>query len=252
MKASRLLDPFQTILSDLNLAFRSLGVASATAALSMLAGCNGIPTAYTSDPVYDQAFIVTSGAPLPMMLMATAVQWNEDYAVTAKHTPFLKDIAHEGRGDLVFIRHKAAKAPSWRASVPGEELTAVGFNSLYMPVKGTGHALPALVRIDAKDGVFYATHDGPTVKGMSGGPVFSDDGQVVGMTVAFLSKEAVDKTGRSDLASSERVSVYMPYSEIQKEWRRYQKELADSSSTPAPEVPDAIPAIASAVGARVH
>ncbi|MFP3500572.1 serine protease, partial [Pseudomonas sp. SIMBA_059] len=28
----------------------------------LLSGCNGVPTSYVSDPVYSQAFVVTSGA----------------------------------------------------------------------------------------------------------------------------------------------------------------------------------------------
>lgn len=162
-----------------------------------------------------------------MMLMATAIQWNEDYAVTAKHTPYLSNVVHEGRGDVVFIKHKASQAPLWRQPVPGEEVTAVGYNSLLMPVKGTGHTLPALVRLDNKDGgVFYSTHDGPTVKGMSGGPVFADDGKVVGITVAYIPKSKIADLNRPDLAASDRISVFMSYKEIDKEWRRFQGQMA--------------------------
>ena len=69
-------------------------IAPCMAAMMLLSGCNGVPTSYVSDPVYSQAFVVTSGAPLPMLLMASAIQWNEDYAVTAKHTPFLRNVVH--------------------------------------------------------------------------------------------------------------------------------------------------------------
>ena len=193
------------------------------AALMLLSGCNGMPTAYVSDPVYDQAFVVTSGAPLPMLLMATAIQWNEDYAVTAKHTPFLRNVVHEGLGDVVFFKHKATQVPLWRQYVPGESVTAVGFNSLMMPVQGKGHTLDSLVRLEGTPGsVFYGVHDGPMVKGMSGGPVFADDGKVVGINVAFIAKDGIDARSRPDLADKERVSVFMSYSEIDKEWRRFQ------------------------------
>jgi hypothetical protein len=164
-----------------------------------------MPTAYVSDPVYDQAFVVTSGAPLPMLLMASAIQWNEDYAVTAKHTPFLPNVVHEGLGDVVFFKHKASKVPQWRQFVPGESVTAVGFNSLMMPVKGKGHTLDSLVRLEGTPGsVFYSIHDGPITKGMSGGPVFADDGKVVGMNVAFIAKEGIDARNRPDLADKAR------------------------------------------------
>jgi len=205
------------------------------AALMLLSGCNGVPTSYVSDPVYNQAFVVTSGAPLPLLLMASAIQWNEDYAVTAKHTPFLRNVVHEGLGDVVFFKHKASEVPHWRQYVPGESVTAVGFNSLMIPVQGKGHALPSLVRLEGTPGsVFYSLHDGPMVKGMSGGPVFADDGQVVGINIAFIPKNEIDARTRPDLADKERVSVFMSYSEIDKEWRRFQYLLARKAKPHAP------------------
>lgn len=205
------------------------------AALMLLSGCNGVPTSYVSDPVYSQAFVVTSGAPLPLLLMASAIQWNEDYAVTAKHTPFLRNVVHEGLGDVVFFKHKASEVPHWRQYVPGESVTAVGFNSLMIPVQGKGHALPSLVRLEGTPGsVFYSLHDGPMVKGMSGGPVFADDGQVVGINIAFIPKNEIDARTRPDLADKERVSVFMSYSEIDKEWRRFQYLLARKAKPHAP------------------
>ncbi|ATP47634.1 serine protease [Pseudomonas sp. PAGU 2196] len=201
----------------------------------LLSGCNGVPTSYVSDPVYNQAFVVTSGAPLPLLLMASAIQWNEDYAVTAKHTPFLRNVVHEGLGDVVFFKHKASEVPHWRQYVPGESVTAVGFNSLMIPVQGKGHALPSLVRLEGTPGsVFYSLHDGPMVKGMSGGPVFADDGQVVGINIAFIPKNEIDARTRPDLADKERVSVFMSYSEIDKEWRRFQYLLARKAKPHAP------------------
>lgn len=197
--------------------------APCVAAMMLLSGCNGMPTAYVSDPVYDQAFVVTSGAPLPMLLMASAIQWNEDYAVTAKHTPFLRNVVHEGLGDVVFFKHKATQVPHWRQYIPGESVTAVGFNSLMMPVQGKGRTLDSLVRLEGTPGsVFYSVHDGPMVKGMSGGPLFAEDGKVVGINVAFIPKDEIDSRNRPDLADKARVSVFMSYSEIDKEWRRFQ------------------------------
>ena len=201
----------------------------------LLSGCNGVPTSYVSDPVYSQAFVVTSGAPLPMLLMASAIQWNADYAVTAKHTPFLRNVVHEGLGDVVFFKHKASEIPHWRQYVPGETVTAVGYNSLMMPVQGKGHALSSLVRLDGTPGsVFYSVHDGPITKGMSGGPVFADDRSVVGINIAIIPTSGIDAIRRPDLVGKDRVSVFMSFSEIDKEWRRYQYMLARKSKPAAP------------------
>ncbi len=206
---------------------------SLVAASVLLSGCNGMPVAYTQDPVYDQAFVVHSGAPLPYVLMGTAVQWNADYAVTVKHIPYLPGAVYQGQGDIQFFRHKADGAPLWRSYQPGEEVTAVGFNSLYMPVKGSGHALPAMVRLNTHEGnVLYGTHDGPTAKGMSGGPVFAADGKVVGITVAFLTSSDLAALKRPDLSSQTRVSIFLPYAEVSREWTRY---LAQASPA-APEI----------------
>lgn len=194
---------------------------SLLAACVLLSGCNGMPIAYTTDPVYDQAFVVHSGGPVPFLLMGTAVQWNADYAVTVKHIPYLPGAVYQGQGDVQFFRHKADRAPLWRAYVPGETLTAVGFNSLYVPIKGEGHALPAMVRLDAKDNVMYATHDGPTAKGMSGGPVFAADGKVVGINVAYLTHGDLQGLKRADLVNEPRVSIFLPYAEINREWNHY-------------------------------
>jgi hypothetical protein len=199
---------------------------SLLAACVLISGCNGVPTAFIKDPVYDQAFIVHSGGPLPLVLMGSAVQWNEEYAVTVKHIPYLNGSVYQGRGDIQFFRHPAPTAPRWREFRAGEQLTAVGFNPLYVPVKGSGRALSALVRLDAKDGgVLYGTHDGPTAKGMSGGPVFADDGEAVGINVAYLTAGDLSQLDRADLVSQPRVSIFLPYNEIKKEWRRYQGVL---------------------------
>lgn len=170
-----------------------------------------------------------------MLLMASAIQWNADYAVTAKHTPFLRNVVHEGLGDVVFFKHKASEIPRWRQYVPGEAVTAVGYNSLMMPVQGKGHALSSLVRLDGTPGsVFYSVHDGPITKGMSGGPVFADDGNVVGINIAIIPTSGIDAVRRPDLVGKDRVSVFMSFSEIDKEWRRYQYMLARKSKPQAP------------------
>jgi hypothetical protein len=130
----------------------------------------------------------------PIMLMGTAVQWNEDYAVTVKHIPLSAGLCLSRAGRCPVFPAQG----QWRTALarlhPWRSVTAVGYNSLYMSVKGSGHTLPAMVRLDTKEGnVIYGTHDGPVAKGMSGGPVFAADGKVVGITVAFL--------GSGDLAA---------------------------------------------------
>lgn len=209
---------------------------SLLAASVLPSGCNGMPVQSIKEPVQDQAFVVHSGGPLALLLMGSAVQWNEDYAVTVKHLPYVSGSEYQGRGDVQFFRHKArAGAAQWRNFRPGEALTAVGYNGLYMRTEGHGQALPALVRLDAHDGgVMYGTHDGRTVKGMSGGPVLATDGTVVGINVANLDKGDLRSIKRADLAGHEQVSIFLPYVQIQREWQRFVNQQARLKGVPNP------------------
>ena len=57
-------------------------------------GCNGFVKPDLSGEYNDSYFVVFSGFPAPFLYTASAVQWNDDYAVTTRHTPFLPDIAY--------------------------------------------------------------------------------------------------------------------------------------------------------------
>jgi hypothetical protein len=200
-------------------------------ACALLAGCNGLPQPFISDPVYSQYFVVNSGFPAPFMFQGSAIQWNDDYAVTAKHIPYVSGVVHEGQGDLVFFKHRSTRKPEWRQYTDGERLTAVGFSPFLLSLKGSGHAKSSRVTLsDFNDGVRYSFGDMPVVKGMSGGPVFADDGKVVGITVAFVPKERFIHCKNPEVAASERVSVFISYEEISKEWELYQRGSATAES----------------------
>lgn len=208
-------------------------LAASLAICALLSGCNGIPTPFVNDPVYSQFFVVNSGPPLPLMFQGSAIQWNEDYAVTAKHIPFLWRVAHEGKGDIVFFKHKAKTVPKWRQYTDGERVTAVGFSPFLVPVKGSGHVLASrIVFSDRTDGVRYSASDAATTQGMSGGPVFADDGHVVGMVTAFYPHRYSSKSEDPEIASKERISIFMPYDEVQNEWDRFAKESMAKAPDP--------------------
>ncbi|WP_338923822.1 serine protease (plasmid) [Pseudomonas silesiensis] len=197
---------------------------------ALLTGCNGIPTPFVNDPVYSQFFTVNSGPPLPLLFQGSAIQWNEDYAVTAKHIPFLWRVAHKGRGDVAFFKHKSKTVPQWRSHVAGEMLTAAGLSPFFVSVKGTGKALAARAElVDLNDKVSYGFSNAPIVKGMSGGPVFGEDAKVVGITVGFLAERFYTKAANPEIAGSERFTIFMPYDEILREWNTYARESLDGS-----------------------
>lgn len=72
------------------------------------AGCNGFVKPRLVEPVSMKLTFPSFQAFMRTMYMASAVQWNEDYAVTTGHTR-LYNVAYRcsTRCDLVFIKHKA-------------------------------------------------------------------------------------------------------------------------------------------------
>src|SRR5262245_47407413 len=90
-------------------------------------GCNGFVRPDLSGATTSNYFRVFSGFPIPYVYMASAVQWNEDYAVTVRHIPMVADTVHycSTGCDLVFFRHRNdGRLPHWRAPRVGETITA--------------------------------------------------------------------------------------------------------------------------------
>jgi hypothetical protein len=197
-----------------------------------LTACNGFtpPLPPGAGSEYHGRQAVFSGFPTPMLFIATATQWNEHYAVTAAHTPFIDGIAHRcSTGcDLVFIKRKAnGPIPTWREPVPGEEVVAVGYSgALLMPVMGVGQAKSTLInREDEGSSTLYATHDAPLTVGMSGGPVYgSEDKAVLGINIGL----GLRFTWLSDLddplsiGHARRNAFYISTRDVQAEWEIYQ------------------------------
>lgn len=177
----------------------------------------------------DSYFMVFSGFPLPYLYVASAVQWNEDYAVTTRHTSFLSNVKYScSTGcDLVFIQHKAnGRYPSWRAPRVGENITAVGTSPYLTTVTGKGKVYQApFENTDEDSGELYAIHDAPMIKGMSGGPVIASDGSIVGINMGFLSTTLNDVSFYPGVKGAERITVFIPYSIIEREWGLLQAKL---------------------------
>jgi len=193
-----------------------------------LTGCNGWVSPETDSQLTSRYFQVLSGPPLRGVMVASAVQWNADYAVTAAHTPFLLNQAyHCSTGcDLLFITHKAqGKLPVWRDFRPGEPVTALGSNTLMIPVSSQGRVWPVpFIDADSTSGEHYGVHDAAIAKGMSGGPLLASDGAVLGINIGYQAG-FTPPANRPELAGLSRLSVFVPYSVIQREWLLFQAQV---------------------------
>lgn len=70
----------------------------------LLSGCNGLPHPLTNAENYRGYFNVHSSYPMPYQAQGSAVQWNQEIAVTVAHIPYIADVVYRcSTGcDLVF------------------------------------------------------------------------------------------------------------------------------------------------------
>jgi hypothetical protein len=181
----------------------------------VLGGCTVTPM-MTSDHV--EAF--ESKYPYGKILMADGsaqasfIQWNEEYAVTARHVGKLDTTAFvcDANCDLQFVRHRAVEPyAAWRDARDDESFTNMGLNANGRTVVSTGNNLNLPVTFGGAVGLPYRTSTVKVIPGMSGGPVYGDDGKVVGMAIAsFMGEHGRD-------------SIYVPYSVILEQWHHFKK-----------------------------
>jgi len=163
----------------------------------------------------------------------SGVRWNDDYVVTAKHVSFAQGSVYKcsENCDLQFVKRKIVGngvVPQWRESVATEKVTIIGnsiggktviskgqdINRYFYVASGKVESRPE--KPNQENAIVYAS-TAEIVHGQSGGPVFGDDGKVVGMLIGktiLTGKEGKQYT----------VSVYVPYSVIKAEWEKYKKE----------------------------
>lgn len=144
----------------------------------------------------------------------SAVQWNADYAVTAKHNTFAENSVYKCQEgcDIQFIKRKATgEVPVWREIVALEQITFVGIDQNDKLQSKTGFDLNTTVKTIPNKAINVHLVSTATPRGMSGGPAYSNDGAAVGILTGAVYSDTPDEK-----------AVLVGYSVIKAEWVKFQ------------------------------
>lgn len=153
------------------------------------------------------------------VISASYIQWNSEYAVTAKHNLYPKNPDYVSETyDLAFFKHPADKGFNsniqWRNPSIEEPVTHVGSNSGDRTLTRHGTSINQEILYE---GAAYSVSSAAIIKGMSGGPVYSEDKQsILGMSVAKANNAKINGVIYPDIA------LFIESSKIEQEWDKFQ------------------------------
>ncbi|MDO6499886.1 serine protease [Photobacterium sanguinicancri] len=153
--------------------------------------------------------MVIIGVPMLLGGFGSSVPINERYHITAKHVAQLSwdlDVIHHPYCDLSLVRSRTPQEsiPQWGLIYPDQAVSHQGHSLLGTTIKGEGKYLQDVLDTNSK--CLYSLSDAPSMSGMSGGPVFNAQGQIVGITVAILD----NPEDIQNLRQAERYTQFVP------------------------------------------
>ncbi|AJR09946.1 serine protease [Photobacterium gaetbulicola] len=151
--------------------------------------------------------MVVIGVPMLLGGFGSAVPISNDYMITAKHVAQLSwdlDVIYHPACDLALIRRPSNAQPIWGLIYPDQSVIHHGHSLVGTTVSGTGKYLQDVV--DTNTDCLYSLSDAPVMSGMSGGPVFNEDGEIVGITVAIVN----NPQDLNNLRPAARYSQFIP------------------------------------------
>jgi len=176
---------------------------------TLLAGCSGTPFYGPMTAIHDDKTVD----------IGSYVQWNNEYAVTAKHVKYVPNIVYVSKDyDLVFFKHPSTATVRWADTHVNENLVSKGFP--FFPKRNKELSLAGQsvdINLTMDNLPHYYLIDALLVAGMSGGPVLNSRNEVVGINIGYTKKlyNINNKT--------QHYSVYLSHQGIQKEWIKFQE-----------------------------
>ncbi|MDX1303398.1 serine protease [Photobacterium sp.] len=170
-------------------------------------GCVTTNGPISRTPANNANQLVVIGVPILLGGFGSSVPINDSYQITAKHVARLSwdlDVIHHPYCDLSLIRTSSQHVPDWGLIYPDQKVTHEGHSLLGGSIKGEGKYLQDV--IDTNTDCLYSLSDAPVMSGMSGGPVFNESGEIVGITVAIVH----NPEDLTNLRPAERYSQFVP------------------------------------------
>ncbi|WP_245907213.1 S1C family serine protease [Photobacterium sanctipauli] len=173
----------------------------------ILSGCITSNGPVSSASNHSANHMVVIGVPMLVGGFGSAVPVSKDYMITAKHVAQLSwdmDVIHHPNCDLSLVKRASDYIPKWGLIYPDQPVSHHGHSVLGNKIKGKGKYLQDV--IDTNTDCLYSLSDAPVMSGMSGGPVFNEQGEIAGITVAIVH----NPEDLSNLRPAERYSQFVP------------------------------------------
>lgn len=188
-----------------------------TAALltTTLAGCsNGMPTFNPEESnMTEQTEKIFVGIPIVLGFEGSVARLDEEWVVTVAHNkPILsmkrEDVYYHPVCDIAVYRDKGITADVG-VVYQGDDITHVGYPMWALPMAANeGHFLGGLQMLEAPECKASAASDGVVVQGMSGGGVYNNKEELVGVNVGYYNKVTVEYHGVEYKDPSVFISLY--------------------------------------------
>ncbi len=162
----------------------------------LLTGCaNGLPELSTSTTKQTQSVEkIFVGVPFLMGLEGSSVRLDDNWMVTAAHNKSilkaqLKEVYYHETCDIALYRSQGTSTTKVGKVYENETLTTIGY-PVGLPLASTQGNYVGEIDVDNWDCTMSASTN-VTMGGMSGGGVFNDKGELVGVVHGFISGDVV-------------------------------------------------------------